>query len=71
MKEYKQEQTRIRKETKYLYANDYEITMNIREKYYNMMIKYNLIFYKIRYNPKKSKIINWLKNNGELNIKIY
>ena len=71
MKEYKQEQTRIRKDKKYLDSNDYEITMNIREKYYNMMIKYNFKFYKVGYNQTNSSAHNWLKNNGELNIKIY
>ena len=85
MKEYKQEQTRIRKEQKYLDANDYEITMNIREKYYNMMIKYNFKFqnigkknteYKYGYFMQKysnptpyENVVTWLKNNGELNIK--
>ena len=85
MNEYKQEQTRIRKDTKYVDANDYEITMNIREKYYNMMIKYNFKFQNIRKknieykygyfmqkysNPNPyENAITWLKNNGELNIK--
>ena len=84
MKEYKQEQTRIRKDTKYVDANDYEITMNIREKYYNMMIKYNYKFQNIRKKNMEYKygifmqkytnlnpyenVVTWLKNNGELNI---
>ena len=84
MNEYKQEQTRIRKDTKYVDANDYEITMNIREKYYNMMIKYNYKFQNIRKknieykygifmqkysNPNPyENVVTWLKNNGELNI---
>ena len=42
-----------------LVINEYAIEINEYEKYYNMMMRYNLIFNTI----KNIKVIKWIKNN--------